>query len=46
MDHARLRRRDALFMNFGTYMIRVGEDSVTAMAECFFTGACQFTAGG
>ncbi|MEF3698512.1 PEP/pyruvate-binding domain-containing protein [Desulfolutivibrio sp.] len=29
-----------------TDMLMVGEDSVTAMAECFFTGACQFTAEG
>ncbi|KUG29665.1 phosphoenolpyruvate synthase [hydrocarbon metagenome] len=29
-----------------TDMLMVGEDSVAAMAECFFTGACQFTAEG
>jgi pyruvate,water dikinase len=27
-----------------TDMLMSGEDSVAAMAECFFTGACQFTA--
>jgi pyruvate,water dikinase len=27
-----------------TDMLMAGEDSVAAMADCFFTGACQFTA--
>jgi len=35
-----------LFMILSMDMLMVGEDSVAAMDECLFSGACQFTAEG